>query len=107
MGYVNRDVSNTKGTKQTRSRDEGERSAFAEALARRGRQNAAGGRGRLSALVSLSGVGSVGCVNHGETRLRTANDVLDFLGVENGTTIYGGFREGDEVAEGVQCGKAG
>ena len=39
----------------------------------------------------------------GEGRLRSANDVLNFLGVENGATIYGGVGEGDEVAEGVQC----
>ena len=56
-----------------------------------------------SSLGSGEREGGGGVVNSRETRLRTANDVLDFLGVENGTTIYGGFGEGDEVAEGVQC----
>ena len=38
-------------------------------------------------------------VNHGETRLTIANDVLDFLGLENRTTIYGGVGDAGGVVQ--------
>src|ERR1017187_9016324 len=86
-GCEKRIMSNAKGTKETRrgwSLHEGEVAGVPTPCPLQGGdQKKSGG----------------GTVNHGETRLTTANDVLNFLGMENRTTIYGGVGEAVGVVQ--------